>query len=120
MSQAEREELIHGRTHKQLQADACANADSVLECARELQLAMADQAVLFAALAELRQITKLSIPHGTGTSEPNWQTLRVPNSGPTRDRMLKILERTDALLKRLKGNDPEELAEGEKTDKEGK
>ncbi len=79
-----------------------------------------DKAALFSALSDLRQLTKLSIPHGTGSGEPNWQTLRVPNSGPTRDRMLRTLERTDALLKRLKGNDPEESAESEETNKEGK
>jgi len=112
VSQAEREEeLIHGRTHKQLQADARANADSVLECARELQAATADRAALYSMLAELRQLTKKDYSHGTGQGEPNWQVLRLPISGPGRDSGLRTLEKTDALLLRLGAKEQDEQDE---------
>ncbi len=80
---------------------------------KALEMATADRATLYAMLAELRQLTKKDYSHGTGQGEPNWQVLRLPNSGPGRDSGLRTLEKTDALLLRLdaKGQDEDETSD---------
>ena len=91
--------------------------DDLLQCQNALHMATADRAVLYAMLAELRQLTKKDYSHGTGQGEPNWQALRLPNSGPGRESGLRTLEKTDALLLRLGAKEQDEDGETDKEEK---